>query len=113
MAQTVEIVSPDYDSETYAHSAITAAHTFYLINGRVLLALNDAAANADNVFVYEADDIRGVPKAAVAVAAFDPAYWDDTNKVFTNVATGNTKCGMFRVAAASGDTGEIDLSPYA
>lgn len=115
MPQTVEIVSPDYDSETYAHSAGTVASTFYKINGRILLALNTASANDDNVFVYEADCIRGVPKATGEAWAFgDAIYWDDINKVFTKTSTSNTLCGMVRVAALSADTtGSIDLNPYA
>jgi predicted RecA/RadA family phage recombinase len=42
-------------------------------------------------------------KAAVAPSRKTIAYWDDTNHVVTNVATDNTKIGIFQAAAASGD----------
>lgn len=60
-------------------------------------------------------DIEGVfelPKAAVAVDAFDAAYWDDTAKTVTNVATDNTKIGVFTETYASGDgTANVKLLP--
>jgi predicted RecA/RadA family phage recombinase len=85
----------------HTHTAAVAAGDELLVNGSLVVAINDAAANAENVYAY-----RGrfsIAKAAVAVAAFEAAYWDDTNKVVTNVATGNTRCGIFVEAAAAGD----------
>ena len=48
---------------------------------------------------------------AVAVAVGDSAYWDDTSKVVTNVATGHTKIGIFVRADAQGATiGRVRLN---
>lgn len=50
-------------------------------------------------------------KAAVAIAAGDKAYWDNTNKVVTNVASGNTLIGVFIRANIAGDAqGRVRLS---
>ena len=50
--------------------------------------------------------------ASVTPAAGDIAYWDDTNKVVTNVSSGNTKCGRFWNAPLAGDaTVNVKLTP--
>lgn len=87
----------------FAHSAATVALTPILIGGAVLIPLNSADANATNAFLY-AGLISGAPMASVTPAAFAKCYWDNTAKVFTNVATDNTLCGNFLEAVASGTT---------
>jgi predicted RecA/RadA family phage recombinase len=44
-----------------------------------------------------------LPKAAVAPTRKSIAYWDNAAKVVTNVATNNTKVGIFRAAGLSAD----------
>ena len=73
-----------------------------LINGKVTIAMADLSAGADGEFIYVASEIEHA-KAAVAITEGDAAYWDNTAKVFTNVATANTLCGLFRLAQLSGD----------
>lgn len=85
----------------FAHSAATTGKQFYLVGGKVFMAIGSEDANATNGWVY-AGKIRA-PKAAVALSPGDALYWDDTNKVMTNVTTGNTLCGHAVEAAASGD----------
>lgn len=66
------------------------------------VASTDIASGAAGVGVT-----RGVftlSKAAVTVARKTVAYWDNTARLVTNVASGNTKIGVFQAAAASGDT---------
>lgn len=61
-------------------------------------------------------DIEGVyllPKAAVATAAFSAAYWDNTNKVTTNVASGNVLIGFYTEAGASAAATPVRLIPKA
>lgn len=65
------------------------------------IAITDLASGASGSFA-----MKGVfdhAKAAVAITAGEDAYWDNTNKVVTNVSTSNTLIGQFTQAAALGD----------
>jgi len=109
-----EILSEDYREFLFAHSADTTAKIFLLINAFVVMAMNSALANVDNVFVYRAGAIRA-PKATGEVwAPLDKIYWNDTNKNFTITVGTNTLAGYVVKDAATGDTeGIIDLDPSA
>lgn len=108
-----EILSPDYHTSVFAHSAATTAKTFYLIGGQVWLAMNDADADADNTFVRKASKIRAPKNTGEAWAAGVTLYWDDTAKNFTTTATDNTVAGTAAEEAASADDeGKIDLNPH-
>lgn len=113
---SLQIRSPASQIKTlqYAHSAATTAHTPVLINSRLLIPTDYADANAINGFVYEAE-FAGAAKAAVAWSALDKLYWDNTNKVVTNVASGNTLIGYALEAALSGDatTGLVAFNAFA
>lgn len=65
------------------------------------IASNDAAQGAAVIGVTEG--VFSLPKAAVAVTRKTLAYWDNTNRNVTNASSGNTKIGIFRDAALSGD----------
>jgi len=82
----------------FAHTAAVAALTILLLRGRVLIGLNDTLANADNIWLFEGN--IEAPSAAVTILAGETAYWDNTAALFTNVALGNTKCGVFTEDAA-------------
>ncbi|NOQ51724.1 MAG: DUF2190 family protein [Desulfuromonadaceae bacterium] len=95
----------------YTHTAATVTDTFYLLGGRVLLAVNSVAADAENVFL-----IRGhveVDKTAgTAWVGGQAIYWDDSESEFTTVSTDNTKAGFAMEAAASAATaGQLFLEP--
>ncbi|WP_205746285.1 DUF2190 family protein [Dyella amyloliquefaciens] len=92
----------------------TVAHAPIVNNGRVLIPTSTADANALNGYVYDAE-ISDAPKAAVAWSAMDKLYWDNTNKVITNVATSNTLIGYALEPAASGDavTGLVAFNAFA
>lgn len=112
---STEVLSERYLACTYAHSGATVAGTFYLINNVPMLALNDADANDDNVFVHEADKVR-VPKATGQTwTPGDRIYWDNGNSEFTTApaAGANTIAGYAAEGAASADAeGKIVLRQW-
>ena len=85
------------------NAGATVTDTVYLMNGRVLLALNSAGAGVANTYLME-----GVIEYARATGATwtagDALYWDDTAKNFTKTVGSNTKCGIAMQDAASADT---------
>lgn len=88
----------------YTHTAATVKNTIYLLAARVLVALTDAAASAENVFIHAAERIE-MPKASgTAITAGATMYWDNVNSVITATATANTKCGIAVEDAASAAT---------
>jgi len=92
----------DYDSIKLAHTAAVVEGETILANGRVLVALSDAAINTPNMFAIEAG--LEAPKAAVAIASGAVLYWDNTAKNFTTVIGTNTKAGYATEAALAADT---------
>ena len=95
--------SPTYQEVTtqFAHTAATTALTPILINSKVFIPLNTAAANAQNAFLVVAQ-ISDYAQAAVAISAGDKIYWDNIAGKFTNVSTSNTLCGYALEPSASG-----------
>jgi predicted RecA/RadA family phage recombinase len=77
----------------YTHSAATVTDTVYLLNGRVLLAMNSAALSVANIFLYKGV-IEYASETGVAWTAGDKLYWDDTGKKFTKTSASNTLCGI-------------------
>lgn len=95
----------------YTHSAATTADTIYLLGGRVMLAVNSALANVENVFLLRGH-IEVTKDAGTAWVGGQVIYWDDTAKNFTTVSTGNTKAGFAMEAATSAaTTGQLNLEP--
>ena len=109
-----EVLTVDYKSSCFAHTAATVAKLFYVINGMVWLALNTAGANEDNVFVYGADMLR-VPKATgQAWAPGTKVYYDAGASNFTTTASGNTLAGIVNEPADAADVeGIIDFQSAA
>lgn len=97
----------------YTHTAATTADTIYLLGGRVLLAVNTALANAENVFLIRGH-IEYAKTAGEAWVFGQTLYWDDTAKSLTTTLTANTKAGFAQEAAASAaTTGQVFLEPAA
>lgn len=97
----------------FAHTAATTALTPIVINGHVWIPLNTGGANALNAFLRFAE-ISDYAQAAVAFAAGDKIYWDNTNGVFTNVAAGNTLCGYAAEPSASASgAGIVEFNTFA
>jgi len=93
----------DYDAIKLAHTAAVVEGETILANGRVLVALSDAAINTPNMFAIEAD-LEAPKVGAQAIAAGASLYWDDTAKNFTTVVGANTKAGYATEAAQAADT---------
>jgi len=97
----------------FAHTAATTALTPIVINTKVWIPLNTVAANAPNSYLRWAE-ISGYAQAAVTFAPGDKIYWDNTNSVFTNVASGNTLCGYATEPSASASgVGIVEFSTFA
>lgn len=111
MAKVTAVHSGTHKIKTLAHSPVAAVEVddVTIIGTRVCIAYADVDAAAEGQFIYAADEVE-VPKAAVAIAEGEIAYWDPLANNFTNVSTSNTKCGMWIRAAIAGDaTGFIEL----
>ena len=72
--------------------------------------LDGAEFGIASVDALEGEQVIGVtegvfslPKAAVAPSRKAVAFWDDTARVVTTVEADNTKIGIFRASAVSGD----------
>jgi predicted RecA/RadA family phage recombinase len=93
-------VQPGDNIEVVAPYAVSSGQGL-LDGSEFSVAATDIANGAAGIGVT-----RGVftlPKAAVAVTRKTVAYWDNTARLVTNVATSNTKIGIFQASAASGD----------
>lgn len=99
-------------------STLTFIATAVVLGGAGVLLGDEGlfGVNAYDVAIGESGEaeVEGVfelPMAAVTTGQFDVAYWDDDNKVVTNVATDNTKIGHFANTPTSGGTGQVRLQP--
>jgi predicted RecA/RadA family phage recombinase len=77
----------------YTHSAATVVDTCYLLNTRVMLAMNSAAISVSNIFMYKGL-IEYASETGVAWTTGDKLYWDNTNFRFTKTVGTNTLCGI-------------------
>jgi len=94
---------------TYTHTSATDADTVYLLGGRVMLAVNDALANAENVFLTRGH-IEYAKATGEAWVGGQLLYWDNSAGNFTTTVGTNTKAGFAMEAAASADTtGQVFL----
>lgn len=108
-----QVLSKAYEACKTSIASATTAGTMYLVNSIPMLALNDALANADNVFVHDAAKVEYTKETGQAWTPGDKVYWDDTNKRLTKTATANTLCGYAAEEAASADTtGKFKLAQY-
>ena len=95
----------------YTHTAATTADTIYLLGGRVMLAVNSALANVENVFLLRGH-IEYAKATGEAWVGGQALYWDNTNSRFTTTVGTNTHAGFAMEAAASADTtGQVNLEP--
>lgn len=93
----------------YTHSSETVADTVYLLGGRVMYAVNTAAADVKNIFVVRGH-VEYAKTAGEAWVGGATLYWDDTAKSFTTTSTDNTKAGFAMEAADSAaTTGQVFL----
>ncbi len=102
----------DGSTLTYVAAATIASGAGVLLGGTVF------GVNAYNVVSGDSGEahITGVfnlPKAAVTNNAFAAAYWDNTNKVTTTSASGNTLIGFYTEAGGSAAVTPVRLVPKA
>ncbi len=96
----------------YTHSSATTVDTIYYLNGRVLLALNTALANIENVFVISGL-IEYTKVSAQAWTGGQKIWWDDGNSRFTNVYGADCYLAGYAAEAAANPTttGFVVLDP--
>ena len=87
----------------YTHNAATAPGDTIVVNGCVLVAVNTALINTENVYAYAGK--HTMPKEApLVINVLDEVYWDAGAGKVTKTAGGNTPCGYCQEAGASADT---------
>ena len=94
--------------------SLTLAAPYALLSGQGAklgsifgVAAEDAASGATVDLVTEG--VFTLPKvSALALAAGDPVYWDDTAKLVTATAPGNQRIGV-AIGAASNPSGTVDV----
>ena len=97
-AETIEVPAP-YD---------VASGGGFLVGALFAIAL--VAAATGELVRGKRRGAYTLPKATgTAWAIGDKLYWDNTNKVLTKTASGNTLVGAALAVAASGDTSGIAL----
>lgn len=111
---STEILSEDYDAIVDAHSAATTGKLFYVRNGMVMMAMNDADAAADNVFVVQAENMRVPKTAGTAWSVGQQVFFDASADEFTVTwAAGLVPAGYVHEDAASADTeGKIAFNQH-
>ena len=82
----------------------TTAKVPHVFNGKVWFPLNTALANDKNEFVFQSEASGAAKATGEAWTPGGSLYWNDTTKVFTTTAGGNTLCGKAIQPALSGDT---------
>lgn len=88
-----------------AHAAAVLAGEIIVANGNILVAVNAADANVENIYVYRGR--VGFPKAtgvSTAIAANAKVYWDATNGVATVDAAAGANKMIGTTVEAAGDT---------
>ncbi|MCW2390968.1 DUF2190 family protein [Sphingobium sp. B11D3A] len=97
-AETIEVPAP-YD---------VASGGAFLVGALFAVAL--ATAKSGDLVQGKRRGAIMLPKATGAAWAIgDKLYWDNTNKVLTKTASGNTLVGAALAVAASGDTNGLAL----
>lgn len=87
----------------YTHSSATEPGDTIVVNSCVLVAVNTALANAENVYAYGGK--HTMPKEApLVINVLDEVFWDAGAGKVTKTSGGNTPCGWCQEAAASADT---------
>ncbi|MCP4747294.1 MAG: DUF2190 family protein [Desulfobacteraceae bacterium] len=85
----------------YAHTEAVEAGDVIVANGNVLVAVSDADAGEQNVYVYRAR--VAFEKGAESIGAAVPVYWSQSSGQATASEAGNTKIGITVEAASAAD----------
>jgi predicted RecA/RadA family phage recombinase len=109
---TVQDTIQNVRTLVYTHNAALESGDVIVANGRVLMAVNDSAADAPNVFVWLGK--VQLPKSnALAINVGDAVYWSAAAGEVTKTGT-DTPLGMCVEAAADTATEvTVYMSPFA
>jgi len=86
----------------YAHTAATAPGDVLVVNGNVVVAVNSADADEDNVYIFRGP-VEFPKEAGLAIAPGETCYWVAANGNMNKTASGNTRAGIAKEAAAASD----------
>jgi predicted RecA/RadA family phage recombinase len=86
-----------------AHTAAVALNEVIVSNGLVLIAVNAALINAENIYVYMGK-VTLDKAAPLVIGLGDIVYWDEADGNVNKSSSGNTMCGFCIAAAESADT---------
>lgn len=87
----------------YTHNAAVTAGDVIVANGQVLVAVNTADANTENIYVFRGP-VEFPKEAALAVGAGEVCYYVAANGNCNKTASGNTKVGICTEAALAAAT---------
>jgi len=97
---------------TFTASAALASGAGVMLSATLFgVNSNDVAIGGSGEAVIE--DVFSLPKAAITNTQFAAAYWDNTNKVTTNVASGNALIGVYTEAGGPSIPSPVRLIPKA
>ncbi|WP_267395575.1 MULTISPECIES: DUF2190 family protein [unclassified Sphingomonas] len=100
------LVQPGDNVDVVAPYAVTSGQGL-LDGAEFSVASTDIAQGASGIGVTKG--VFTLPTAAVAVTRKTIAYWDNTARLVTNVASGNTKIGIFQASAAASAGAPVKL----
>jgi predicted RecA/RadA family phage recombinase len=92
-------------------SAATILSGAGVLLGTAVFGVNSYSVVSGDSGELVVEGVFTLPKAAVVTTAFAAAYWDNTNKVTTNVSSGNTLIGFYTEAGASAVATPVKLTP--
>lgn len=98
------------DTFTVPSGGVTKGKPYQIASGAIVVARETGAENAVVPGVFHGPvTVTKSTGSGVIFAKFGPVYYDDTNKVVTNNATGNLLCGFALEAVASASTSQVTM----
>ncbi|MBI5189945.1 MAG: DUF2190 family protein [Nitrospirae bacterium] len=105
MAKAVnKSTSESYRTRRMTHTAAVESHEIVVVNGQVVVAFKGADADAEGIYITDAEIMQFPKKAALAVDPGDKVYWDADPGEITKTALDGVLCGLCHSAAAADDT---------
>lgn len=86
----------------YTHSAAVVAGDIIVVNGNILIAVNDTAINTEGVYIYQGK-VEMPKNNSTAFSVLDRMYYDSTANELTKTVT-DIPCGYCMEGAASSAT---------
>jgi predicted RecA/RadA family phage recombinase len=86
----------------HSHTSAVEAHDVIVVNGNVLVAVNPAVINEENVYIFRGPVSFPKPTNA-AMGAVTKIYWDASSGKASLSSSGTTLMGVSKKAAATSD----------